>query len=232
MKTGAIVFLDILGFKGIWQHKPERDVLNLLLAIPGVVKKAYKEPPPESGWPTVGEPEVTLLSDTIIITCESQYPQVLLLMCAIINAILLNLLSYRMLARGAIGWGRYTKEGPIFLGPAVDDVAMWYEAANWVGVVTTPRTNYMIDRLENRKFHAHGKEVDPFVKYDVPLKSGKSAFLNVFNWPGLMQASYAEGTFRQNMTGVFSEQDSIDHSVHEKYENTLRFIDHVVKPNV
>ena len=230
MKTGAIAFLDILGFKGIWQHRPEGDVLEMLLAVPELVKKTYKAPPPEKGWPSAGEPEITLLSDTIIITIESEHPQTLLLMCTIVSAILHHLLGHNTFARGAIGWGRYTQAGPVFLGPAVDDVAMWYEAANWVGVITTPKTNYMIDRLGNRQFGANGQQVDPFIKYDVPLKSGKSIFLNVFNWPGLMQTSYQTGSFRQTMTEVFSEQDSIDGSVHEKYENTLKFIDHAVKP--
>jgi hypothetical protein len=232
MKTGAIAFLDILGFKGIWQHRPEQEILDMLLAVPELVKQTYKAPPPDKGWPAVGEPGVTILSDTVIITFESEHPQTLLLMCTIISAILHHFLKHNIFARGAIGWGRYTQNGPVFLGPAVDDVAMWYEAANWIGVITTPRTNYMIDRLGNRQFEANGKKVDPFIKYDVPLKSGKPILLNVFNWPGLMQTAYVgegAGNFRQTMTGVFSVQDSIDASVHEKYEQTLKFIDHALK---
>ncbi len=44
MKTGAIAFLDILGFKGIWQHRPEQEILGMLLEIPELVKKTYKAP--------------------------------------------------------------------------------------------------------------------------------------------------------------------------------------------
>lgn len=232
MKTGAIAFLDILGFKGIWQYRQESKVLEILLAVPELVKQTYKAPPPDTGWPPSSEPEITLLSDTVVVNLESEYPQTLVLMCTIINRILHHFLKHHMFARGAIGWGRYTQNGAVFLGPAVDDVAMWYEAANWIGVITTPRTNYMVDRLENRKFRANDVLVDPFIKYDVPLKSGKTILLNAFNWPGIIQTSYKDehaGGFKQTLTGIFSLQNSIDSSVHEKYEQTLKFIDHAIE---
>ena len=50
-----------------------------------------------------------------------------------------------------------------------------------------------------------------------------------------MQTAYVgegAGSFRQTMTGVFSVQDYIDASVHEKYEQTLKFIDHALKAEI
>ncbi len=51
----------------------------MLLEIPDLVKKNYKKPSPDKGWPEVGEPNITLLSDTIIITFESKNEQTLFL---------------------------------------------------------------------------------------------------------------------------------------------------------
>lgn len=229
MKTGVIAFLDILGFKGIWQHRSEQEIVDMLLEIPELVKETYKAPSPDKGWPKVDEPSITLLSDTIIITFESAEATTLWVMCAIINAILRHLLEQRIFARGAIGWGDYTQDGTLFIGPAIDDVAMWYEAANWIGVITTPKTNYMIDRFPRSPFVINGHKVDPFIKYDVPMKSGKPIWLNVFNWPGFIQNSYTEKNgIKQAMIKAFSLQGFIDASVHEKYEHTLKFIDHAL----
>lgn len=230
MKKGAIAFLDILGFKGIWQHRSEQEILKMLLEIPELVKKTYKAPSPDRGYPEVGEPNITVLSDTIIITFESEHAQTLLLMCTIIDAILRHLLKQSIFARGAIGWGEYTQEGTVFIGPAIDDVAMWHEAANWIGVITTPKTNYMIDRISTCTFGVNGHKVDSFIKYDVPMKSSKPIRLNVFNWPGFIQKSYKEeeGNVTQLIIQAFSLQGFIDASVHEKYEQTLKFIDHAL----
>jgi len=202
----------------------------MLLGIPELVKKTYKAPSPDKGWPEVGEPNITLLSDTIIITFESEHAQALFFMCEVIDSISRHLLKQRIFARGAIGWGEYTQNGPLFIGPAIDDVAMWYEAANWIGVITTPKTNYLIDRFGSVAFPVNGHNVDFFIKYEVPMKSSKPIRLNVFNWPGVMQKSYkeGEGNVKQSIIGIFSLQGFIDASVHEKYEQTLKFIDHAL----
>ena len=206
----------------------------MLLEIPKLVKETYKAPPPEKGWPEVGEPNITLLSDTIIITFESEHEQALFFMCEVIDRILRHLLRQGIFACGAIGWGEYTQNGPLFIGPAIDDVAMWYEAANWIGVITTPKTNYLIDRFNSVAFPVNGNKVDLFIKYEVPMKSGKPIRLNVFNWPGWMQNSYKkeEGNVKQSIIGIFSLQGFIDASVHEKYEQTLNFIDHSLKTSM
>lgn len=39
MKNGAIAFIDILGFKGIWQTMPEDKLLGVIREVSEVVKK-------------------------------------------------------------------------------------------------------------------------------------------------------------------------------------------------
>lgn len=71
MKNGAVAFLDILGFRGIWQNRPPDKVIELIEQVPELVAKTYRHPPPEKEWPKASEPDVTVLSDTIIISMES-----------------------------------------------------------------------------------------------------------------------------------------------------------------
>jgi hypothetical protein len=91
MKKGAVAFLDILGFKGIWQSRGADDVLSLLNSVPELVIQTYKQPPPEKNWPESSEPSITILSDTIVITIKSNEPHCILLLVDIINKILVLL---------------------------------------------------------------------------------------------------------------------------------------------
>jgi len=230
MKKGAVAFLDILGFKGIWATKPEQEILSMLLEIPKVATASYNKP--DSKWPESQLPEVTILSDTIIVTIESESPLSLLLLCSIVFDIYIHLLRQRMFARGAITWGEFTQSGPVFLGPAIDDAAAWHEQADWIGVIATPKSSYFIDRMGNRHFKNGDHRIDPFIKYPVPLKDGKTINLNALTWPAFLQAGYKDNSdlgIEKTLTGCFSEQSPFGRDVHLKYENTLSFVRHCLQ---
>ena len=230
MKKGAVAFLDILGFKGIWATKPEQEILSMLLEIPNVATARYNKP--GSTWPESHLPEVTILSDTIIVTIESDSPLSVLLLCNIVCDIYIHLLRQRMFARGAITWGDFTQSGPVFLGPAIDDAAAWHEQADWIGVIATPKSSYFIDRMGNRQFKSGAQQIDPFTKYLVPLKDGKTINLNALAWPTFLQTGYKDNPdqgIEKTLIGCFSEQAPFGRDVHRKYENTLSFVRHCLQ---
>ena len=229
MKSGAIAFLDILGFKGIWASKSEDEILPLLLDIPKVALARYTKP--SDDWPKTQAPEVTVLSDTIVVTIESDSPLSLLLLCTIVCDIIVHLLKRQMFLRGAITWGAYTQSGPVFLGPAIDDAAAWHERADWIGVITTPKASYLIERMGNKQFTSNGVPVEPFLKYEVPLKNGQTVSLNTFNWPGFLNPTLSDKskTLEDSLIGCFSVQAPFDLEVQRKYENTLAFVRHALK---
>ena len=236
MKKGVVVFLDILGFKGIWQRNDADDVLNLLNEVPQLVKDTYRHPPQEKQWPKSSPPRVTILSDTIVITVESEKPHGLLLITEILNIIIVHFHKNNLFVRGAIGYGEYSQSGNTFIGPAIDDVAEWYEKADLIGIIATPKTNYILNLFSTLEFGANGFSVDSYVQYDVPCKQEETYNLNCFNWPGFMQASFNElpddnlkSKSRLAMEGLFSKQDGVNGPVFLKYENTLLFVDHAVK---
>jgi hypothetical protein len=77
--------------------------------------------------------------------------------------------------RGSVAIDHYVIDDSSVLGPAVADAAAWYEAANWLGIVATPRTSHIL-------------KSDPaingsFVDYDVPLSGGThTSRLPAVNW--------------------------------------------------
>ena len=235
MDKAAVAFIDILGFKGIWQRMESEKVLKILKGVQERVKKNYKHPVPEHGWPESSSPEVTLLSDTIVVVIKSQEPHCVLLMANIINDLAYYFYEYALFFRGAISYGEYEQENATFIGPAIDDVAAWYESANWIGVILSPTTNYIYDRFDNITVGVNGIPVSPYIKYAVPTKTGGTCKLNALNWPAYLQAGYKKITeeneksdARKLFEKMFSEQAAFDTSVLQKYENTLDFIDYSV----
>ena len=89
----------------------------------------------------------------------------------------------RLLFRGAWAWGDFYLVSPdtnTVLGPAVRDVARWYDSADWIGIHATPRTSILVQALIDR-----GKATIDFVllDYNVPMKDGTEVTLKAVNWP-------------------------------------------------
>jgi hypothetical protein len=235
MNNGAIAFLDILGFKGMWQKEKPEKVLSIMQGVLKRVEKTYKQPPPEKGWPESKGPDITILSDTIVVGFRSEHPACLALIATVIYDLIHYFLEFNMFFRGAVGYGQYVQKGNIFLGPVIDDVASWYQAANWIGVVSTPRTNYFIDRLSINPLVINSIFVPFYAKYDVPDKKGSTYRLNCLNWPAYLQASCKnipqqnkKSEVRQLIEKAFTKQYPFSANELEKYENTLKFIDFCV----
>lgn len=234
MKTGAVAFLDILGFKGIWQKRRPEEILKLLHGVSDVVIKSYRHPPPESHWPASSPPVVTTLSDTVVIAIDSENEACILLLANVLYTVIQHFYKEQLFVRGALAWGKYLQEQTTFIGPAIDDVAAWYEQADWIGVIATPKASYALDWIAATGVGVNNFTVEQFVKYDVPGKDRASYRLNAFNWPGYLQASFGEmpgvgkTKARSTMEGLFSKQDAFDASVLRKYENTLKFVDHAL----
>lgn len=232
MKKGAVAFIDILGFKGIWQTRSESEILGLLTQVPVVIAKAHAGVRAGEGWAKIPPPDVVVLSDTIVVTLDSEEPQSLFILGNSVYMAMHHLFSGGLFVRGALGFGEYARSESTFLGPAIDDVASWYEVADWIGVITTPTTSFLIDRFSSPlEMGVNGFMVPQFIKWDVPGKGAGPFRLNAFNWPGYLQANFSElagdgkSKARVFMESLFAKQAPFGASVLAKYENTLNFVD-------
>ena len=150
-ESGAVTFLDVLGWKGIW-HENERaiELLHGLIAdtrekakiITDEYIKKYKE--------LRGKDNVTVvlsISDTIAIFTAAS-PEIAIEIHARVCAWLLeHALKKSIPLRGAISYGDYSIKDNIMLGYAVDEAASWHETTDWIGVVVSPSAQFLIDNL-------------------------------------------------------------------------------------
>lgn len=239
MKTGSIALLDILGFKGIWQTRNPNDVLKILSGVSSVAETVYQtniKNQKDVDLSFVQEkPRVITLSDSIVIIIESKEPKSLVVLAAVINELFFYFAQQAMFFRGAMTFGSFLHQENTFIGPAIDDVASWYEAANWIGVQTTPKTSYYVDRSQALVFTVKTGSNPCFIKYDVPLKGVTPKLsINCLNWPFFIETRFQgvperECAAQKMMAEWFSKQSPFDHSVFEKYENTLKFVDYWYK---
>jgi len=236
VEKAAIAFLDILGFKGIWQSRETEDVLQLLSGIQKNIVETYMQPPPDPNWPKYEPPKITILSDTIVVILESEHPSCLFLIANIIGRLYHYFIQHNLFLRGAVSWGEYSQKDSTFIGPAIDDVASWYEASNWIGTVLTPKTNYVMELFTTMEFPINKIQAIPYIKYHVPAKTGKTNHLYSLNWPAFLQATWQNfpnneerAQVKELILTAFANQPAFDGSVLEKYENTLQFIDYSIK---
>jgi len=248
-KEGAIVFLDILGFKGIWAKESPDEIFKRIKKIKDnyyMTERLFKmaeKIDEEQGVQDDGmhNPEITFISDTIIIEAEGDddFVTFILSLSGLIQDTFYEFLKQKLPLRGAISFGKYSRRENIFIGPAVDDVAEWYEKANWMGVILTPKTTILLkSKIHDKEIIEHEGGGFPIknrlLKYPVPCKNlvdkECKRELYALNWPWYVK-TYPEicgGNKNPNTYGMIlemlSEIGNISPSVFDKYENTIRFV--------
>lgn len=223
-REGIVAFIDALGIKGAAAREDPgvlvRGWSELLVALQNRAKS-------EGIF-------IAAFSDTIIAYKESEHiyssrspiPEI----ARMASALFWDGLSKGIFLRGAISMGRFHQGSSMLIGPAVDDAAEWYEAANWMGVMLTPRTSYLVDKLHSR---GEVPEVGVLRKFPVPIKDGVAEELWAVAWPILpvnKNSRPVEATIvglderRARVLEAFSMYPLGRRDV-DKYRNTLRFFD-------
>jgi hypothetical protein len=221
MKKGAITLLDILGWKGIWQR--EKDPITKLKTIIEIAngnidflkdKEMIRDV--ENRLRTL-DVEVKSISDTLAIVSYSDDPNLALefhsFLASIITA---RSIQLGIPVRGATCYGSFITTDNIMVGPAVDEVASWYECTDWIGVIQTPSA-FFETNLD--KFLFPNK---PLIKYSAPLKKGGSFDTYCANWSTPWRSFKWD---RNSLLDVFKEMGPITPEISNKYVNALRFYD-------
>ena len=140
-ELGAVTFLDVLGWKGIWQqditaidtlHGLIRETIEYAALISGEYSKANE---------FRGKKEITKvisISDTIAMFTTGSVKNTIEIHARVCSWLLGYALKQRIPLRGAISYGEYMTIDNIMLGYAVDEAASWYESTDWIGVILSP----------------------------------------------------------------------------------------------
>jgi hypothetical protein len=180
-------------------------------------------------------PKITSFGDTLVVTWEIldrlQSEVVLINTSAMLSYIMASGLEKGFLFRGAISIGDYIIDSSHVLGPAVGDVASWYEMGEWFGIFATPYCCQFINQLEvaeqNRSkstTHTPPSLVFYYMKYKVPLRDGHSHELWVVPWPAVIMSAFALDKDPLIWYYLQVQKGSIPKQTEEKYFQTEQFV--------
>lgn len=248
MRVGAVAFLDILGFKGIWQSHDPRQVIAKLQAVQEWARPAEADELFTRVGP--GEPysddfcRLAFISDTIVVTCASIPPvgdfssdrklhtlrlgvlyKVTRTVAAIYTKLTLEDPAPRLACRGAIAWGGFEIEDTFVVGPAVDLAAEAEASADAALVWLHPSALEVYRAGRDGDVDAGFGSVQgglPLLHdYPVPMKDGDVVVSDVvkpMERPEVIAERFAATFFRRTA-------DRSDPSLAKKFANTIRFLD-------
>jgi len=211
-KAGVVTFLDVLGWKGVYDRK--RDAIESLSElVEGLRTQAEllrgnltRDVVIKSISDTIGiftlcaEQEASTAIDAHGELCAWVIPQ------SIISEIPV---------RGATAFGDFELGENIFVGRAIDEAAAWHEQTDWIGVHLTPSAEYMFSPAPEQKTWA---------RYTPPHKMRLNWMPHCVNWTNKWRNRVDEIS---RLKSKFRLLGPIMPEIAGKFVNTLNFIEHI-----
>ncbi|NLX91206.1 MAG: hypothetical protein GXZ07_06400 [Firmicutes bacterium] len=220
MKKGAITFLDVLGWKGVWQRREDStsDLRAIIKCTENLRDKTLEEECVKNKKNVFKglETQVISISDTIALVTYGDSNITIQFHAAISLFIICESISKGLPVRGAICYGDYNFDDNIMAGPAVDEVASWYEEVDWIGVIYTPSALYRT-KLDSYITTNLVVNYNPYIK-------GYGCFNTLcVKWPYI----WNKNKTRDDLIGVFTDMKPITPDIGFKLANTLDFYDKI-----
>ena len=130
--------------------------------------------------------------------------------------------------RGALSFGHVCYDDQVAVGPAVSDAADWYEEANALAILVTPRTGLLVDmyRLQNSELIDRA-----FAQFDFEVKdSGPKRSMWAVSWPSVLRDNanregIGDEEIRPSLLRTLHEGFAMPKGAARKYDEALRFFD-------
>lgn len=254
MRYGIVCMLDALGTKGVWNNQYNDEYIKNIKTIRETLRLEIDKLKEDKNINEIADFNHYIFSDTIILAFQSKDQ--------ISNDIRIDILFNKMAIlisrfystttqlgvfyRGALSCGSFFFEDNVIFGPAIDEVAEYYEIGNLFTVVCTPtasfKLKFILKMLSLRKINADTY----FLEHDVPLKNAESVLskkLFVVDWPKYINQTPFKSSPNKNpsddfdMTEVlnkmglknyiydFFSKHPIPQKAVDKYDNTVFFIE-------
>lgn len=214
-KTGVVTFLDVLGWKGVYDRKHDA-ISSLTVLIEGVRKQAERK---QRGR-TMNPNEVRSISDTIGIFTHasgtnSEISDIIDIHGEICQWLIPQSIESEIPVRGAISFGEFQIFDQIFVGKAIDEAASWHEQSDWIGVHLTPSAEFVYVPRPNSK---------TWLKYAPPHKTKIAWQPHCVNWASEWEEPWQE---EEAIKEKFLRLGPIIPEIAGKFINTLAFINAV-----
>lgn len=228
MQKGAVAFLDVLGFKGIWRRPgvPAAAVLNKLQGLKERIGEAIvrpNEPPDATGFRSW----VLFLSDTLVIATTANYSrpraedEMLPLWYACLGAATAVAAAAEndptLVYRGSVSFGEFEIRDQFLIGPAIDEAAEAEKLADGALIWLCPSATRIVEAVTPG--NALNKDLRVVRDYHVPLKAGRSYRTHVVN--PLLKHPDPDALIGR-MLDYFRHSDTLDVAV--KQQNTANFL--------
>ncbi len=138
---------------------------------------------------------------------------------------LTEFLEEGLLLRGATSYGRFSASENVLIGPAVDEVASWYEAVDWAGIIFTPSALFQSDlsgfSKAVRRYKVNVKNVGLIetlcVDWSSPWVTGEGGAAGL--------GTKSKGEVKEQLLRLFLESQPITPDLAAKFSNTLAFFE-------
>jgi len=206
IETGAVTFLDILGWKGIWRR--DDDPISKLNRLIERIRRELDEGARGTDLDVDPQSEVISISDTIGLftrASEQQASSALELHGRVCSNVIPVSIEEGIPVRGATSFGEYRLFDTRFVGQAIDEAAAWYEQADWIGVHMTPSADFC-------KSDAKRDALTAWTRYQPPRITWRTLCVH---WDASLPL------LRQ----VFRQSGPIGPEIVGKFTNTIAFIE-------
>ena len=197
--VGVVTFLDVLGWKGIWQRKQNAigDLESLVNSMNKMATKLSRGRKISKDEIISPETRVMIISDTIVIFTEATIENVKNIIDmhgSLCQEAIPSSIKKGIPIRGATSYGEViiSTNNSIYAGKAIDEAASWHEVADWIGVFLTPTANFVYEANENSiwvennpPMKVHDKSINTYSvnwvteKGETQIKSIKESFCNL-----------------------------------------------------
>jgi hypothetical protein len=209
--SGVVTFLDVLGWKGVYDRKRDA-IASLTRLIEGVRQRADKI----RRGRILEKVDVKSISDTIAIftVCsDSEISPAIEVHGELCQWFIPESISAEIPVRGATAFGNFEIHDSIFVGKAIDEAASWHEQSDWIGVHLTPSAEYV--------FRPKPKS-SAWIKFNPPNKVRLNWAPHCVNWT---QGWVGRAQQIEGIKDKFRRLGPIVPEITGKFTNTLAFID-------
>ncbi|WP_197702779.1 hypothetical protein [Clostridium perfringens] len=202
---GAVTFLDVLGWKGIWQKR--KDAINTLLTLIKEIESIANDISANKTENRGVTTRVLSISDTIAIFTDGNPEITIPIHIEICSKAIPLSIEKQIPLRGAIAYGNFSIEKNIMVGAAVDEAASWHEATDWIGVILTPSAKFSIDNID---------DIEHLIEYkSIPFKKKVNNLNYCVEW---------KFDQKNQLYNIFNDMGPHVPEIAPKYLNTLEFI--------
>jgi hypothetical protein len=215
IKGGFVIFIDVLGIKGIWVRMNPKTVFKIWEEIIDEFKNSINDSELKQFFPYI-----TVVSDTIIITCRCSRTYLELIFEVLIQPFI-HALELKFFLRGTISYGVYHLSDLLTIGKAIDEAAHVHDQIEMIGIFTTPNfSKYLFSN--GVRF-----ETSSYIRYtEIPIKEIKCDDIVQKKYDGI-----ALNWTRDNKHKIlydiinYEMKNQTKNKIKQKYENTLKFYD-------